>query len=108
MGGMPNAGYYGAPPAGAPYGGMNPAYRGGQPGMRPGGGPRGGMNGGVPVGPGRPNGLGPDARGPPAQARGPQEQQQAPPKLNAASLARAGPGEQKQMLGEAIYPLIFA
>jgi len=32
--------------------------------------------------------------------------QQQPPRLTAQALARAGPNEQKQMLGEALYPLI--
>ena len=32
--------------------------------------------------------------------------QQGPPRLSAQSLARASPQDQKQMLGEAIYPLI--
>ena len=108
MGG-PAGGYYGMPPAGVPYGGVNPAYRGGQPGgPRPGaGGPRGGPNG-APAGPA---GMGPQARGPQGAARPQQQQQQdqaQPQKLNAATLARAAPQEQKQMLGEAIYPLIFA
>lgn len=96
--GGPGGAYYGMPPAGAPYGAPNPAYRGGQPGgLRPNAGPRG------------PNGLGPQARGPGPQGRAPQpEQAAAAPKLNAATLARANPQEQKQMLGEAIYPLIFA
>jgi len=110
MGG-PAGGYYGMPPAGVPYGGVNPAYRGGQPGgPRPGAGPRG--PNGVPAGPA---GMGPQARGPGPQGAAaggarPQDQQAqaAPAKLSAATLARAAPQEQKQMLGEAIYPLIFA
>ena len=37
---------------------------------------------------------------------GEQVQQAPQPRLNAQSLARAAPAEQKQMLGEALYPLI--
>jgi polyadenylate-binding protein len=104
MGG-PAGGYYGMPPAGVPYGGVNPAYRGGQPGgPRPNAGPRG--PNGAPAGPA---GMGPQAgaRGP-AQAQGGAPQQAQQTKITRDTLARANPQEQKQMLGEAIYPLIFA
>lgn len=105
--GAPGGAFYGMPPSGIPYGGVNPGYRAGPPGGGPRGpnaGPRSGPNGGAPAG------MGPQSRGPGAQgaAAARPQQEQAAPKLTAATLARANPGEQKQMLGEAIYPLIFA
>jgi polyadenylate-binding protein len=102
--GMP--GMPGMPPAG-PYGAPQNFARG--PGARP---PQ--------AGPGRVNG-GPSPVGVPQglPANGPRGAQmpvrpqfageQAPvqaPRLSAQSLARAPPQEQKQMLGEALYPLI--
>jgi polyadenylate-binding protein len=87
------------PPAGArppaPMGAPNGAPRPGQAGP-PGGAP-------VP-GRGLPSGA-PGARAPAGRAPvSPQPQ----PALTAAALANAGPEEQKQMLGEAIYPKIAA
>ncbi|WWC91847.1 polyadenylate-binding protein, cytoplasmic and nuclear [Kwoniella dendrophila CBS 6074] len=102
-GGQPMPSPYGGQPIpGAPYG-VPPQYP-----VRPGGaripaapsanGPRAGAGGPSPVG--APQGL---PRGAP-QA---QQAQASAPRLDAQSLARAGPAEQKQMLGEALYPLIF-
>nr|XP_018261030.1 polyadenylate-binding protein, cytoplasmic and nuclear [Kwoniella dejecticola CBS 10117]OBR83188.1 polyadenylate-binding protein, cytoplasmic and nuclear [Kwoniella dejecticola CBS 10117] len=95
-------GPYGVPPQGGP-----PQYP-----VRPGGaripaapsanGPRAGAGGPSPVG--APQGL-PRGNGAPRPQEA-QAQAQAP-RLDAQSLARAGPAEQKQMLGEALYPLIF-
>jgi len=98
-------------PGGGPYpGAMGPAYRGaGQPpqaaGVRPGAVPRAGGPNGMPMaartnGPAAPMARAPGypAGAPPAAA--------APQKLTAAALARARPEEEKQMLGEALYPLI--
>ncbi|PWN22216.1 polyadenylate binding protein [Microstroma glucosiphilum] len=107
---MPMAGPYGQFPAGMvpPSGYRPPRPPRGGPGMPPqAGGPRppggAGLNG-APR-PGQPL----PGRGMPAGARGPGGRQQYPPAqptLTAAALANAGPEEQKQMLGEAIYPKI--
>ncbi len=106
MGGMMPYGM----PAG-PYGAMGPAYRGAQPpqaGVRPGAIPRAAGPNGVPLGV-RPDAM---ARGGPAPGRAPgymaapPAAPQQPPKLTAAALARVRPEEEKQMLGEALYPLI--
>ncbi|WWC95018.1 polyadenylate-binding protein, cytoplasmic and nuclear [Kwoniella sp. B9012] len=101
---MPGAPYGGPPPMGGAYGGVPPQYP-----VRPGGaripaapstnGPRG-AGGPSPVG--VPQGL-PRANG---QAR-PQEAQSQASRLDSQTLSRANPAEQKQMLGEALYPLIF-
>jgi polyadenylate-binding protein len=113
MGAMPGM-PYGMPPNGMPYGAMGgPAaagFRGQQPngmaGGRPGA-PRGAVNG-IPVGPGARGPVGapaPGGRGPQA----PQAQAPAPAgKLTPATLAAIPAAEQKQALGEALYPLIFA
>ena len=97
---------YGMPPAG-PYG-MPPNYpRGARP---PNAGPGPRVNGGPsPVG--VPQGLpsnGPRGAQMPVRPQYAGEQAAAPqaPRLSAQSLARAPPQEQKQMLGEALYPLI--
>ncbi|PWN48161.1 putative PAB1-mRNA polyadenylate-binding protein [Violaceomyces palustris] len=80
-----------APPAGArPPAGVNGAPRGAQP------------IGGAPM---PPRVAGPSARGPGNRN---QASPQPQPALTAAALANAGPEEQKQMLGEAIYPKIAA
>ncbi|PWY98264.1 polyadenylate binding protein [Testicularia cyperi] len=88
--GAPNAaGGPGAPPAGArPPAGVNGA-------PRPAGQPIPGQNM-----PPRTAGARPAGR--------PQEEQGQPGVLNAAQLAKASPEEQKQMLGEAIYPKVAA
>lgn len=122
----PMGGYPGYPQQGMPGG---PAGRGG-----PVNGRGGSMAGGMPAGGrGMPNGMqgqarngpggpaGPGGRaGPPVGAgprpngyRGPQQQRDAPqqggqPSLTAAALANAAPAEQKQILGETIYPKIHA
>ncbi|CAD6969954.1 unnamed protein product [Tilletia controversa] len=108
-GGAPRAG--GVSPAAGNRGpaGINGAA-GGRPAGLPGqpalGGP-GGRGGPLPAGAG-----GPGARGGPLGGPGgrPGQQQQGgaqqPPSLNAAALANASPEDQKQMLGEAIYPKI--
>lgn len=113
MPGMPMP--YGMPPSAGPYGQMPPNYP--RPGARP------------PTS--APNGPGQRVNGGPSPNAGPQglpaniprggqmpvrpqfggeqaAQAQAPaqPRLSAQSLARAPPQEQKQMLGEALYPLI--
>lgn len=111
-GGMPMP--YGMPPAAGPYGQMPPNYP--RPGARP---PTAGPNGGPqranggPSPTGAPQGLpanlprGGQMPVRPQFAEG-QAQAQAPAqsRLSAQSLARAPPQEQKQMLGEALYPLI--
>jgi len=98
-------------PAGPYAGAMGPAYRGAQP-------PQGGAvrPGAVPRGAGGPNGLPMGARngqaplvggrapGYPAGAA--PQVPAAPPKLTAAALERLRPEEGKQLLGEALYPLI--
>lgn len=126
MPGLPPSGVpYGAPPAG-PYGMAPQGYppRPSGPGVRPPSGPVSGANG-LPTGPngringgpspvgvqaGLPAGAIPRGQMPVRPQQGyPQEMQaQAPQgnRLNAQTLARAQPQEQKQMLGEAIYPLI--
>jgi len=94
---------YGMPPQMAGYPGVPPQYAGARP-MRPPQAPQ--VNGRSPVG--APQGL-PAPRGqmPVRPTQGFQDQaQQQPPRLTAQALARAGPNEQKQMLGEALYPLI--
>jgi polyadenylate-binding protein len=106
--GMQMGGYPGMPQQMGGYPGMPPQQYGARP-MRPpapSGGPQ--INGRSPTG--APQGL-PVARGqmPQRPQQGFQDQQQGqaqPGRLNAASLARAGQAEQKQMLGEVLYPLI--
>ncbi|CAO1633716.1 unnamed protein product [Jaminaea pallidilutea] len=109
--GMPMGAPYGQFPAGMvpPAGYRPPRPPRGGPGAMPG---MPGPNGVRPppnaagVRPGQPMPMG--GRGiPPAGARG-APRQQAQPALTAAALAHAGPEEQKQMLGEAIYPKIAA
>jgi len=103
MGGMPPAGgRQGGPiPNGAPLPGQP-----GQPGAR--GGPAGAPNG--PAGPGARAPAGAGAR--PGGYRGnaaPKPAEAAPgSSLTAAALASATPAEQKQLLGETIYPKIHA
>ncbi|CAO1637786.1 unnamed protein product [Parajaminaea phylloscopi] len=110
-------------PMGAPYG-QFPAGMVPPAGYRPPRPPRGAPGVGVPPGaagarpapvngaprPGQPIPGGIPARSiPPAGARGATRQAApAQPTLTAAALARASPEEQKQMLGEAIYPKIAA
>ncbi|PWN28641.1 polyadenylate binding protein [Jaminaea rosea] len=105
---VPPAGYRPPrPPRGAPgaAGGMPPA------GARP---PSNGAANGQPPRPGQPpmpaGGLPQRGSIPPAGATrgGPRPPPPAQPALTAAALAHAGPEEQKQMLGEAIYPKIAA
>lgn len=116
----------GMPPTGrgAPMNGRN-GPMGGMPAqgrMPNGAGPQGPQMGGrpgpppnAPTGPGARAGV-PAGAGPrPGAYRGPQQQradapQQAPaqPSLTAAALANASPAEQKQILGETIYPKIHA
>ncbi|KAK4687800.1 polyadenylate-binding protein, partial [Tremellales sp. Uapishka_1] len=114
--GMPIPGMpYGAPPAAMGYPGAPPyPVRPNGPGARPptasaNGAPRVNGNGPSPVGVAQ--GLpGSAPRGQmPVRPQGYPEQPAAPqaPRLNATSLARAPPADQKQMLGEAIYPLIY-
>ena len=81
----------GAPPSGGPQGGRKP-----MPGGMPPGGPQGmpppqGMPGMPPGGPGMPGGPGAP---PPRQ------------EINASTLAAAPPEQQKQLLGERLFPLI--
>lgn len=107
MPGMPMP--YGMPPSG-PYGQMPPNYPRGPGGARPPqGGPQQRVNGG-PSPNAAPQGLPANVpRGGQMPVRpqyGEQAQAPAQPRLSAQSLARAGPQEQKQMLGEALYPLI--
>jgi polyadenylate-binding protein len=106
--GMPGMPPYGMPPAG-PYGGMPQGYP--RPGARPPtAGPGSRANGGPsPVG--VPQGLpsnGPRGAQMPVRPQFAGEQAAAPQpaRLSAQSLARAAPQEQKQMLGESLYPLI--
>jgi polyadenylate-binding protein len=107
--GMPGMPPYGMPPAGPYAGAMPQGYP--RPGARPptsGPGPR--ANGGPsPVG--QPQGLpsnGPRGAQMPVRPQYAGEQAAAPQpaRLSAQSLARAPPQEQKQMLGESLYPLI--
>ncbi|WRT70100.1 polyadenylate-binding protein, cytoplasmic and nuclear [Kwoniella shivajii] len=106
-GGQPIPGApYGAPPPpmGGAYGGVPPQYP-----VRPGGGARipaapssnGPRGAGGPSPVGVPQGLPRGGQAPPR----PQEAQTS--RLDSQNLARAAPAEQKQMLGEALYPLIF-
>lgn len=129
MGAYPGYPQQGMPPAGGrggPINGRNGPPMGGMPnpqgarGLPNGAGPQNGQPGrnGPPLNPT----AGPGARaGPPAGAgprpggyRGPQQQkadaaqQGGQPSLTAAALANASPGEQKQILGETIYPKIHA
>lgn len=111
MPGMPMP--YGMPPSG-PYGQMPPNY------PRPGGArppagnpnaPQQRVNGGGPSPSGPPQGLPtniPRGGQMPVRPQFSEQAAQAPaqPRLSAQSLARAPPQEQKQMLGEALYPLI--
>lgn len=96
---MPPQGYRPPRPRGAPSAGMPGGVR---PGMVNGMGPR----------PGQPMAgqMAPRGAVPPAGARPtrPQASPNMQPALTAAALANAGPEEQKQMLGEAIYPKIAA
>lgn len=119
--GMPPAGGRGGAPMNGrngPMGGMPPQGRmpngaGGPQGPQMGGRP--GPPSNAPTGPGARAGV-PAGAGPrPGAFRGPQQQradgpQQAPaqPSLTAAALANASPTEQKQILGETIYPKIHA
>ncbi|GMK58422.1 hypothetical protein CspeluHIS016_0504540 [Cutaneotrichosporon spelunceum] len=115
MGARPGARYpSGQPGAPVPMGYMPPNAQGAYPGMppnypvrpagnaRPPTAPAAARPGSSPVGAqqGLPRGQAPAAR---PQAEGGAAAQ---PRLNAQALARASPVEQKQMLGEAIYPLI--
>lgn len=97
---VPPAGYRPPrPPRGAPGVGMPPGAAGARPPVN-----------GVPR-PGQPIPGGLPGRGiPPAGARSAPRQaaNQGQPALTAAALANASPEEQKQMLGEAIYPKIAA
>jgi len=115
--GMPMAAPYGQAPSQFPGGMMPPqGYRPrprGAPGVAPPNGVRPGMvngMGGAPR-PGQPMvGQIPGRGGVPSAGR-PNRPQASPsmqPALTAAALANAGPEEQKQMLGEAIYPKIAA
>jgi polyadenylate-binding protein len=102
--GMP-MGPYGMPPQMAGYPAMPPQQYGARP-VRPPtqNGPQ--INGRSPVG--VPQGL-PASRGqmPSRPQQGFQDQNQAQaPRFSAQTLARANPNEQKQMLGEVLYPLI--
>jgi polyadenylate-binding protein len=95
---MPPQGYRpqrprGAPNAGMPGAGVRPGMVNGMSGPRPGQPMAGQM---------APRGM--NAAG----ARPPRPQASEQPALTAAALANAGPEEQKQMLGEAIYPKISA
>ncbi|BGP57241.1 hypothetical protein JCM8202_002083 [Rhodotorula sphaerocarpa] len=113
-------GQYPPPPPGAagpgPRGGAPAAGRPGQPGQPP-------MPAGVPPRPGQalpngapmpprgaavpPNGVPRPAQAGQAAARRPRAEEAKPSSgLTAAMLANAGPAEQKQMLGEALYPRI--
>ena len=114
MSGMPMP--YGMPPNGMAYGGMPPNYpvRPGNMGVRPpiasaANGPR--VNGGpspINMPQGLPAGAVPRGQMPvrPPQQGLPEQMQPAVPRLNAQALARAAPADQKQMLGESLYPLI--
>ena len=89
-GGMPLS--YGMPPAQMPYSPVTPPNYPIRP--RPPTAPAGAVpRGQMPVRP--PQQLYPDAPGQPA-----------PTRLNATALARAAPADQKQILGESLYPLI--
>ena len=102
---MPPQGYRPPRPRGAPNAGGMPG--GVRPGMVNGGmGGQGGPRPGQPM----PGQMAPRGAVPPAGARPgrPQASPNGQPALTAAALANAGPEEQKQMLGEAIYPKIAA
>ncbi|MCO5598761.1 hypothetical protein L7F22_052860 [Adiantum nelumboides] len=102
---MPPQGYRPPRPRGAPNAGGIPG--GVRPGMVNGGmGGQGGPRPGQPM----PGQMAPRGAVPPAGARPgrPQASPNGQPALTAAALANAGPEEQKQMLGEAIYPKIAA
>ncbi|CAO1614158.1 unnamed protein product [Sympodiomycopsis kandeliae] len=109
--GLPMGAPYGQFPAGMvpPAGYRPPRPPRGAPGVPPQAGARPPVNGAP-----RPGQPGPiPGRGVPAGARGAGARQQqnfpqAQPGLTAAALANASPEEQKQMLGEAIYPKIAA
>lgn len=116
--GMPMASPYGQGPGQFP-GGMIPpqGYRPrprGAPGVAPPNGVRPGMVNGMAGGaprPGQPMMGQVAGRGMPSAGGRPGRPQISPsmqPALTAAALANAGPEEQKQMLGEAIYPKIAA
>lgn len=102
---MPPQGYRPPRPRGAPNAGGMPG------GVRPGmvNGAMGGQGGPRPGQP-MPGQMAPRGAVPPAGARPgrPQASPNGQPALTAAALANAGPEEQKQMLGEAIYPKIAA
>ncbi|KAH0438981.1 hypothetical protein IEQ34_025991 [Dendrobium chrysotoxum] len=113
MGGMP----YGQTPQQFPGGMMPPqGYRPPRPrgapnaGGMPGGVRPGMVNGGPRPGQPMPGQMAPRGAVPPPGARPgrPQASPNGQPALTAAALANAGPEEQKQMLGEAIYPKIAA
>ncbi|KAE8256271.1 hypothetical protein A4X13_0g2752 [Tilletia indica] len=113
------AGAGGAPRSGPGAGGVSPAAgargaagvngaAGGRPAGLPGQPALGGRGGPLPAGasgPGARGGplAGPGGRGGPGAG---QQQAPQPPMLNPAALANASPEDQKQMLGEAIYPKI--
>ncbi|PWN93014.1 polyadenylate binding protein [Acaromyces ingoldii] len=111
--GMPMAGPYGQPPSQFPGGMMPQGYRPARPRAGPGGvAPPAGARPPMMNGVGRPGqpATGPMAGrpGPGGRPARPQASPVAQPALTAAALANAGPEEQKQMLGEAIYPKIAA
>jgi len=89
-------GFQHRPPQGPPGGPPPQGPRGQKPGQMGPGGPQGGMGGPVPMQGGMPMG-GPGA--PPAPQMPPQE-------ITASSLAAAPPEQQKQLLGERLFPLI--
>lgn len=112
MPGMPMP--YGMPPAQAPYTNIPPNYprpagAGPRPPTAPAVGASQRVNGGPsPVGvpQGLPAGVPRGGQMPVRPQYGDQAPAPQPPRLNAQSLARAPPVEQKQMLGESLYPLI--
>lgn len=104
---------YGMPPQMSGYPGVTPPnYPGPRSGVRPPmAAPNAGLRNGGPSPVGMPSGLPQGVpRGSMPAVRPPIMDQgiipQQPPRLNAQSLARAAPSDQKQMLGEALYPLI--
>lgn len=113
MPGMPPMPYGMAPPQGQ-YGNLPPNYprpAGARPPTAPtaNGPPQPRMNGGPsPVGvpQGLPVGMPRGGQMPVRPQYGEQAQAPQPQRLSPQSLARAGPAEQKQMLGESLYPLI--
>lgn len=99
---------------GGPMGGM-PGRQGQMPngvgamGAQPGG-PQAGMRGAMPNAPAGARGAPPAARpgGYRGNAAAPRAAEQSQPSLTAAALANATPAQQKQILGETIYPKIHA